>query len=69
MSAQGGPPWVTEVSVVRVGLYPREHRVPSEVSLARLWPTRPDGRLLEQEWVIRRVSGPRILRSPGRWGE
>lgn len=44
------------VSVVGVGSYLPEHRVSNEEILAYLRPARPDGRLLEPEWVVKHLA-------------
>jgi len=44
------------VSVRGVGSYLPEHRVSNEEILRYLRPARPDGRLLEPEWVVRHLS-------------
>jgi 3-oxoacyl-[acyl-carrier-protein] synthase-3 len=45
-----------EVSVAGVGSYLPEHRVSNEEILRYLRPARPDGRLLEPEWVVRHLA-------------
>ena len=44
------------VSVVGVGSYLPEHRVSNEEILEYLRPARPDGRLLEPEWVVNHLA-------------
>jgi len=44
------------VSVVGAGSFLPEHRVSNEEMLRYLRPARPDGRLLEPEWVVRHLS-------------
>ena len=44
------------VSVVGVGSYLPEHRVSNEEILKYLRPARPDGRLLEPEWVVKHLA-------------
>lgn len=44
------------VSVVGAGSYLPEHRVSNEEILQYLRPARPDGRLLEPEWVVRHLA-------------
>jgi len=44
------------VSVVGVGSYLPEHRVSNEEILQYLRPARPDGRLLEPEWVVKHLA-------------
>ena len=43
------------VSVVGIGSYLPEHRVSNEEILQYLRPARPDGRLLEPEWVVKHL--------------
>lgn len=43
------------VSVIGTGSYLPEHRVSNEEILTYLRPARPDGRLLEPEWVVRHL--------------
>src|SRR5450631_4802541 len=44
------------VSVTGVGSFLPEHRVSNEEILRYLRPARPDGRLLEPEWVVRHLA-------------
>jgi len=44
------------VSVAGVGSYLPEHRVSNEEILQYLRPARPDGRLLEPEWVVKHLA-------------
>ena len=44
------------VSVVGVGSYLPEHRVSNEEILEYLRPARPDGRLLEPEWIVQHLA-------------
>ena len=44
------------VSVVGVGSYLPEHRVSNEEILEYLRPARPDGRLLEPEWIVKHLA-------------
>lgn len=43
------------VSVAGAGSYLPDHRVSNEEILRYLHPARPDGRLLEPEWVVRHL--------------
>ncbi len=43
------------VSVAGVGSYLPEHRVSNDEILKSLRPARPDGRLLEPEWVVKHL--------------
>jgi len=58
MSAPDISPLASEVSVsvVGAGSYMPEHRVSNEEILEYLRPARPDGRLLEPEWVVRHLA-------------
>lgn len=55
MNAPSVPAPTVSVSVVGVGSYLPDHRVSNAEILAYLRPARPDGRLLEPDWVVRHL--------------
>src|SRR3974390_2744050 len=56
MSAPIGLAPLPQVSVAGVGSYLPEHRVSHEEIVTYLHPARPDGRLLEPEWVVQHLA-------------
>ena len=56
MNAPMGAAPVPQVLVAGVGSFLPEHRVSNEEILKYLHPARPDGRLLEPEWVVKHLA-------------